>query len=76
MLVPAILHNGRNIYESNVCVEYLDEEFGGKYNNRRLMPHDNYERAQLRICLETMGSKAVPPFYKALSTSRTAPEAV
>ncbi|KAK2186874.1 hypothetical protein NP493_185g01012 [Ridgeia piscesae] len=30
-LVPAILHNGRAVYESQVCIEYVDDAWpGGK----------------------------------------------
>lgn len=76
ILVPAILHGDRNIYESLVCMEYLDEEFGGKFSNRRLYPQDNFEKAHVRICLDTMSKTLVPAFYKLLTTSTKNPEAV
>jgi glutathione S-transferase len=73
--VPALRHGERNIYESLVCVEYLDEEFGGcKMAQKRLMPVDNYERAMTRIALDTLGKTIVPAFYKTLQTKPDDPD--
>lgn len=77
VLVPALRHGDRNIYESMVCVEYLDEEFGGgKATPRRLMPVDTYERAMTRIAVDTLGKTIVSAFYKTLQTQSDDPEYV
>lgn len=44
--MPAIVHKGRSVYESSVCVEYVDEVW---QNEPRLLPTDPYERAVARI---------------------------
>jgi hypothetical protein len=75
VLVPALRHGERNIYESLVCVEYLDEEFGGgKMTQKKLMPADAYERAMTRIALDTLGKTIVPAFYKTLQTKPDNPD--
>lgn len=62
-MVPAIVHNGKSIYESSVCIEYIDEAWDtGKY----LLPKDPYERACVRVSSEVIGKKIVPPFYRLL----------
>lgn len=46
-LVPAIVHEGNNLYESNIVNEYLDEVFHGG-----LMPEDPVDRARARILMD------------------------
>lgn len=46
-LVPAINHNGENLYESNIINEYLDEVYQGG-----LMPDDPLEKARVRILMD------------------------
>ena len=46
-VVPALDHDGRIITESNVILEYLDDEFP----DPPLRPTDPYERAQMRLWL-------------------------
>lgn len=43
-LIPVIVHNGKSIYESHVCIEYIDESWP---NEPRLLPKDPYQRAKL-----------------------------
>jgi len=45
-LVPAVIHDGKNIYESNIANEYLNEAFDGD-----LMPKDAHGRAKVRIMM-------------------------
>ncbi|NQT02465.1 MAG: glutathione S-transferase family protein [Planctomycetes bacterium] len=47
-VVPAIKHLGRNIIESSVIVEYLDEVFESGY---QLTPDDPIDRANMRAWL-------------------------
>ncbi len=63
-LVPAILHNEKAVYESSICIEYIDEEWEtGKY----LLPRDDaYQRVRVRILSDHIGKKIVPPFYSLL----------
>ena len=63
-LVPTIVHNGKSIYDSPVCLEYTDEVWQGKGTS--LLPTDSYERAYVRIWSGFVSSKLVPPFYKIL----------
>ncbi len=62
-LVPSIIHHGKPIYESSVCIEYVDEAWP---DNNPLLPKDPYERAQARIWADQITKKVVPPFYAIL----------
>lgn len=62
-LVPAIVHKGRSVYESHVCIEYVDEEWE---TGRNLLPKDTYQRAKVRILSDHITKKVVPPFYHLL----------
>ena len=62
-LVPAIVHNGKSIYESSVCIEYVDEAW---QTGKHLLPSDPYERARVRILSDHISKKVVPPFYQLL----------
>ena len=62
-LVPVIVHNGKSVYESAVCIEYIDEAWKTNVN---LLPVDPYERAHARILSDLIGKKIVPDFYKIL----------
>lgn len=62
-LVPAILHNGKAVYESSVCIEYIDEEWE---TGKQLLPRDAYQRARVRILSDHIGKKVIPPFYALL----------
>ncbi|GBG65701.1 hypothetical protein CBR_g52001 [Chara braunii] len=73
-LVPAIIHNGKSLFESMVVAEYLDEAFprgsigvdglprGG------LMPVQPYDRAIARIWIDFVGKKITATFLKVLQT--------
>lgn len=62
-LVPVIIHNNKSVYESSVCIEYVDEAFAGE---PRLLPTDPYERAHARIWGDFLSKKIIPPFYALL----------
>ena len=62
-LVPVIVHNGKSVYESAVCIEYVDEVWK---TDRCLLPGDAYDRAFARIWSNFIGSKIEPPFYRML----------
>ena len=62
-LVPVIVHNGKSVYESPVCIEYVDEAWK---TDRQLLPGDPYERAVARIWSNFIGSKLEPPYYRLL----------
>ena len=62
-LVPAIVHKGQSVYESSVCIEYIDEEWD---TDKHLLPGDAYQRAHVRILSDHISKKVVPPFYHLL----------
>lgn len=65
-LVPVIVHNGKSVCESAVCIEYVDEVWE---TGRRLLPKDPYQRARIRMQSDYIGKKVVPPFYNLLMKS-------
>lgn len=62
-MVPVIVHNNKSIYESSVCIEYVDEAWPSE---PRLLPEDPYERAHARIWGDFISKKIVPLFYALL----------
>ena len=62
-MVPVIVHKNKSIYESSVCIEYVDEEWP---TEPRLLPTDPYYRAHARIWGDFIGKKIVPSFYALL----------
>ena len=62
-MVPAILHKGKAVYESPICIEYVDEEW---VTGRNILPFDTYQRARARILCDHIDKKVVPPFYRIL----------
>ena len=69
-MVPAIVHRGKSVYESDVCIEYINEAWE---TGKDLLPTDPYERARVRILCDHIGKKIVPPFY-ALLMKKSEPE--
>ena len=59
-LVPVVVHNGKSIYESHICIEYIDEVWP---DEPRLLPQDPYSRAHARIWGDFIGKKLVSPYY-------------
>jgi glutathione S-transferase len=72
-MVPVVMRFDKSgkrvgcVYESGICVEYVDEalrpEFG---KGGRLFPDDGEMRAHCRIWIDFVGKKLVPQFYKML----------
>lgn len=62
-LIPVVVHNGRSIYESHVCIEYIDEAWPSE---PKLLPRDPYDRAKARIWGDFVAKKLVPPHYQFL----------
>ena len=62
-LVPVIVHNGKSVYDSPVCIEYVDETWK---TDRNLLPSDTYERAFARIWSNFIGSDLASTFYRIL----------
>ena len=60
--VPAIVHNGAEVYESAIINEYLEEVFP----DPALMPKDPATRAQLRIWIDYCDDHYLDDFYGAL----------
>eukprot|EP00898_Chlorokybus_atmophyticus_P008355 jgi/Chlat1/8520/Chrsp80S09220 len=62
-LVPALVDDGRCLYESMVLMEYADEKWG----DTDLLPCDDpYLRAIGRIWMDHINKKVVPHFYQLL----------
>jgi len=61
-LVPAIIHQGKSIYESSICVEYIDEAFNTGVS---IMPKGPYQKAYARIWGDFVNNKVIPYFFGA-----------
>ena len=62
-LVPTIVHNGKSVYESSVCIQYIDEAWD---TGKHLLPTDPYGRAKVRIWSDHISKKLVPAYYRLL----------
>ena len=62
-LVPTIVHNGKSVYESSVCIQYIDEAWD---TGKHLLPTDPYGRAKVRIWSDYISKKLEPPYYRLL----------
>ncbi|XP_029639307.1 glutathione S-transferase U20-like [Octopus sinensis] len=62
-LVPVLVHDDKIIYESAVCVEYIDETWP---QNPKIMMEQPYDKAQVRIWGDYATSKIIPLFYSIL----------
>jgi len=69
-LVPVIVHGGDRIYESGICIEYIDEAFKTDVS---LLPKDPFKRAYARIWGMFLDKKVIPHFY-AMITKKTKEE--
>lgn len=59
-LVPVLEVNGQSVYESDVCIEFIDE-YGGPTN--RLLPTEPMARAKTRIICGFISREIIPAFY-------------
>lgn len=62
-MVPIIENDGKIVYDSPVCIEYVDEAFD---TDTFLLPRDPYERARCRIWSDFISKKIVPSYYQML----------
>ena len=64
-LVPVLIHNGQNVYESLICIEYLEDSWP-QTAPHLLPPNDAYQRARARLLSEHISKKIIPHFYACL----------
>lgn len=64
-LVSVLLHDDKTIYESAVCVEYVDEAWPQK---PKIMMEQPYDKAQVRIWGDYAASRIVPLFSSVLKS--------
>ncbi|XP_065051569.1 uncharacterized protein LOC135681173 [Rhopilema esculentum] len=60
--VPAMMDQGNPLYESNICVEYIDETWESP-SGLDLMPQDPAGRAKQRIWCDFIEKKIITPFF-------------
>lgn len=65
-LVPTIRHNGCSIYESSVCIEYVDEAWPTEDASKSLLPKDPFGRAYVRMWSDFITKKIVSLYYRLL----------
>ena len=66
-LVPAMVHHGKTIYESAVCLEYIEDVWTGEPS---LFPKEPYSKAYARMWGDFIAKKLVPAFYTCLVKQR------
>ncbi|XP_072980454.1 glutathione transferase GST 23-like [Typha angustifolia] len=64
--VPVLVHDGKQLAESLVIVEYVDEAWKDGYP---IMPKDPYERAQARFWAKYAEDKCLPAFFAVYFTT-------
>lgn len=67
-LVPALVHNGKSIFESSLILEYLDDAWPAKEGGPRIHSENPYIRFQARLQQEYIDNKLVKPMYQILKT--------
>lgn len=60
--VPTMLDQGNVFYESNICVEYIDESWESP-SGLDLMPDDPAGRAKARMWCDFIEKKIITPFF-------------
>lgn len=60
-LIPALQHDGRGLYESNILLEYLEDAFPSA---PALRPRDPHEAALARLALQFISTTVVPAFFR------------
>lgn len=62
--VPTIEHpDGRVLYESTICCDYLEELYPDK---AQLYPNDPFQKSKQRMLVETLGNALTSAYYKIL----------
>ncbi|KZT59574.1 glutathione S-transferase [Calocera cornea HHB12733] len=64
-LVPAIKWHDKPLHESLVICDFLEEAYPGTPS---LYPKDPYDRAQLRISIDTVSKSFLPAFFRLLQS--------
>jgi len=64
-LVPTIDDNGRYVFESMICVEYVDELWKSP-DNIDLLPSDPYKRVTAKLAVDEISKNIIPNFYSLL----------
>ena len=64
-LVPVFVHNGKSIYESAVCLQYLDDVWSN--SEKTILSPDPYDRAFDRIWGDFISNKIATPFFAILN---------
>ena len=59
--VPVLIHNGNVIYESSVCLEFVEDLFSDKAPH--VLPKDPYKRAKARMLSDHISKKILSPFF-------------
>lgn len=62
-LIPVLVQDNKTVYESSVCIEYIDEAF---QTGVSLLPKDPMDRAQVRMWCDFVSKRIVPPYYQML----------
>ena len=70
-LVPVIIYEGKSIYESPVCIEFVEDLFPEK--TPHLLPQDPYLKAKARLLSDHLSKKVVPLLW-AIMLKQTAEE--
>lgn len=65
-LVPAIDYGGQHVYDSMVCIEYIDEAFPAAQDSHNILPADPIGRATARIWANYVNTRIVPVYYRLL----------
>lgn len=66
-MVPTIVgHDGRAVYESLLCVEFIDEVAAQRGGYDLLLPRDPWERARCRQVAEAVNKRCCSPYYSIL----------
>lgn len=60
--VPAMIDQGKAIYESNICVEYIDETWES-LGGIDLLPGDAYGKARARMWCDFIEKRIICPFF-------------
>ena len=62
--VPAIVYKGKSVYESKICIEYVDEQWD---TGKSILPSDAYQRAKIRILSDHIDKNIASSMFRALA---------
>ena len=60
--VPALTHNGKNVYESTLVLQYLDDAWS-EHSGPQILPSDAYLKFQAKLWGDYVDKKLVGPYY-------------